>query len=109
MSESEENLNNPGDIFESGPHVTYTIETVEKITHVSRDQIILYYRHGLVSPVKTTEKEELIFDDEAIHKLRQIAFLLSEYGINQDGLKIFSSLIAEVEKLREEVRFLRKS
>jgi DNA-binding transcriptional MerR regulator len=109
MSASEDNPDHPGDEFESEPTGIHTLETVEKITHISRDEIILYYRHGLVSPLKTTEEEELIFDDAAIHQLRRIAFLLSEYGINQDGLRMFSSLIGEVERLREEARFLRKN
>jgi len=108
MSESEDNLSHPDELGESGSNTVYTIETVEKITHISRDRIVLYYRYGLVSPVKTAEEEELTFDDEAIHKLRRIAFLLSEYGINQEGLRVFSSLMSEVEKLREEVRFLRR-
>jgi DNA-binding transcriptional MerR regulator len=97
-------MNKSNDPAESGS--TYTLETVERITHISRDRIVLYYRHGLVSPI--TREPELVFDDEAIHKLRRIAFLLSEYGINHDGLRVFSSLLNEVERLREEVRFLRE-
>jgi DNA-binding transcriptional MerR regulator len=109
MSEPETYFHAPGDdAFESESSAVYTIETVEKITHISREQIVLYYRYGLVSPVKTAEEADLFFDDEAIHKLRRIAFLLSEYGINHEGLRMVSSLLNEVEKLREEVRFLRK-
>jgi DNA-binding transcriptional MerR regulator len=85
----------------------YTIEKVEKITRISKDQIVLYYQHGLVSPVRAT-KREILFDEEAIHKLRQISFLLSEYGINHQGLRQFVSLMDEVERLRTEVRFLRQ-
>jgi hypothetical protein len=40
--------------------------------------------------------------------LRRIAFLLSEYGINHDGLKMVIAMMDEVERLREEVRFLRE-
>ncbi len=80
---------------------------MERITHISRDEIVLYYRHGLVAPVKE-ERDEIYFDDQAIHQLRRIAFLLTEYGINREGLKAFSSLLNEVERLREEVRFLRE-
>jgi DNA-binding transcriptional MerR regulator len=85
----------------------YTIEKVERITRISRDRIVLYYQHGLVSPVRAT-KREILFDEEAIHKLRQITFLLSEYGINHQGLREFVSLMDEVERLRAEVRFLRQ-
>lgn len=109
MSESEDSSRHSGDdAFEAGSNVVYTIETVERLTHISKDRIVFYYQHGLVSPVKADEKTDLLFDDEAIHQLRRIAFLLSEYGINHDGLRLFSSLISEVERLREEVRFLRE-
>jgi DNA-binding transcriptional MerR regulator len=104
---SKSNQPAPDDLPESGSHAIYTIETVERITHISKDRIVLYYQHGLVSPVQATEKE-ILFDEEAIHKLRQIAFLLSEYGINHQGLKEFVSLMDEVNRLREEVRFLRQ-
>jgi len=88
--------------------VIYTLETVERITHISKERIVFYYRHGLVSPIEVPEKTDLFFDDEAIHQLRRIAFLLSEYGINDEGLRAVSSLISEVERLRAEVRFLRQ-
>jgi len=91
----------------SGTHVVYTIEKVERITRISRDRIVLYYQHGLVSPVRAT-KREILFDEEAVQKLRQITFLLSEYGINHQGLREFVSLMDEVGRLREEVRFLRR-
>lgn len=86
----------------------YTIERVERITRISRDRIILYYRSGLVTTIKVSGKADLLFDDEAIHKLRRIAFLLSEYGINHDGLKMVTALMDEVERLRKELRFLRE-
>ena len=96
----------PDNVFESGS--VYTLETVEKITHISRDRIVLYYQYGLVAPVAATDNAGPVFDDEAIHKLRRIAYLLAEYDVNPDGLKMFSSLLNEVERLREEVRFLRE-
>jgi len=91
----------------SGSPVVYTIETIAKITHISRDRIVLYYQHGLVSPVQAKGKQ-VFFDEAAVHRLRRIAFVLSEYGINHQGLREFISLVDEVEQLREEVRFLRQ-
>jgi len=108
MSEAEAPHTPPLDDFASGSSAVYTIETVERITHISKDRIVLYYQYGLVAPLQPAREPDLVFDDEAIHKLRRIAFLLSEYGINHDGLRRFFSLMNEVEKLREEVRFLRE-
>ena len=106
MSTSQSTGNIPGDVFESGS--VYTLETVEKITHISRDRIVLYSEYGLVTPVATSDPAGLVFDDEAIHQLRRIAYLLAEYDINSDGLRMFSALLNEVERLRREVRFLRE-
>jgi DNA-binding transcriptional MerR regulator len=98
MSESDISSNPAGTV--------YTVETVEQITRISRDRIVLFYRYGLVATVRETP--DLLFDDEAIHRLRRIAFLMSEYGINQEGLKMVTALMDEVERLREQVRFLRE-
>jgi DNA-binding transcriptional MerR regulator len=81
----------------------YSIEKVEQITHLSRDRIVLYQRYGLVTPVQ----EGLYFDDRAVLRLRRIAFLLDEYQLNEAGVRHFSLLLDEVERLREELRFLR--
>ncbi len=102
MSESEDSLRAP----ESG--AGYTLEMVARITHIPEEQIVVYYRSGFVSPARGSAAAEPVFDDQAIHQLRRIAFLLSEYGINREGLKMISALMNEVEKLREEVRFLRE-
>ena len=85
----------------------YTIETVEQITHISKDRIVVYYEYGLVAPVKAANRKRLVFDEEAVHKLRRIAYLLSEYEINHAGLRKIFELMNELERLREEVRFLR--
>jgi len=106
MSASENLQDFSSDSSES--NVVYTLETVEKITHISRDNIVLYYQYGLISSVKAPEKTDLFFDEEAIHQLRRIAFLLSEYGLNHDGVRMVASLLSEVERLRAEVRFLRE-
>ena len=106
MSSSEKPSHASSDVVETG--TVYTIETVEQITHISRSQIVLYYEYGLVTPVKATDREHLVFDDAAIHTLRKIAFLLYEYELNHKGLRALFELMDEVEKLRRELRFLRE-
>jgi hypothetical protein len=85
----------------------YSLETVEQITRISRSQIILYREYGLVTGVARETPPGVWFDDEAIHRLRRLAFLAAEYGVNENGLRTFAALLAELERLREEVRFLR--
>ncbi|HUB66449.1 MAG TPA: chaperone modulator CbpM [Candidatus Methylacidiphilales bacterium] len=84
----------------------YSIEMVERITRVSKDRILVYQRHGIISAISPRGKPR--FDDEAVHKLRRISRLLSEYGVNEKGAVVLSSLLDEVERLREEIRFLRR-
>ena len=88
--------------------VEYTVEAVARITHISAEEIIIYTRAGYVTPLPSGNQADLLFDEEAIHQLRRIAFLLTEYQINREGLKMVSGLLKEVERLREEVRFLRE-
>ena len=86
----------------------YTIEMVEQITHLPRERIVLYYRSGLVSSITPPESGEPGFDEEAVHRLSRIAFYLSEYGVNDQGIRMLSELMDEVERLRQEVRFFRR-
>lgn len=88
-----------------GAPVYYSIETVEQLTHLERERIVLYQHYGLVRAV--AEGDVLRFDETAVLRLRHIAFLLSEYNLNEAGVRHFTELLDEVERLREEVRFLR--
>jgi hypothetical protein len=83
----------------------YSIEMVEQITHLERERIVLYQHYGLVRAVP--EAGSLRFDEAAILRLRRLAYLLSEYQLNEAGLRHFATLLDEVERLRDEVRFLR--
>ena len=83
----------------------YSIEMVEQITHLERERIVLYQHYGLVRAFP--EAGALRFDEAAILRLRRLAFLLNEYELNEAGLRHFADLLDEVERLRDEVRFLR--
>ncbi|HUJ45138.1 MAG TPA: chaperone modulator CbpM [Opitutaceae bacterium] len=87
----------------------YSIETVVQITQTPRHQIAVYCRHGLLSPVTAPEREGWWFDDEAIRMLRRLERLRVDYDMNLAGLRVISELFREVERLREEVRALRRS
>jgi DNA-binding transcriptional MerR regulator len=79
-----------------------------EITHTPRHLIAVYCRHGLVAPVGEPEDSGWTFDDEAIHKLRRLEFLRAQYGMNLSGLQLVSELLRDVERLRDEVRFLHR-
>jgi DNA-binding transcriptional MerR regulator len=86
----------------------YTLEMVARITRLPAEEIVVYYRSGIISPVAAPEESALLFDETAILQLRRIAQLLSEYRLNHAGLRMMTELWREIESLRAEVRFLRE-
>jgi DNA-binding transcriptional MerR regulator len=102
------NKNQAVQLFEPDHGTAYTLEAVGQITRMPRREILIYYKHGLLSPVTDPEYEGYYFDDEAIRTLRRIEYLHHARGINLEGIKIIFHLMNEVEQMRGELRFLRQ-
>jgi len=81
------------------PEASYSLEIVSELTGVSTQTIVQYQEHGLIQPA---------FDDETIRALRRIEHLRETCEMNLAGLKLFTSLLYEVEQLREDLRSLQK-
>jgi DNA-binding transcriptional MerR regulator len=94
-------------LFEPGPDAVYSLEVAVRLAHVPRRMIVVYYKHGLVSPVADPACEGFYFNNEGIRALRRIEYLRAVCGINLIGVKMILSLIEETDKLRAEARFLR--
>jgi DNA-binding transcriptional MerR regulator len=109
MEEADQSLPPALQPVESMGKDVYSIEAVVHITQTPRHQIAVYCRHGLISPVTTPERDGWWFDQEAIRELRRIECLRVDYGMNLAGLRVISELFREVERLREEVRALRRA
>jgi DNA-binding transcriptional MerR regulator len=109
MQEADQSASTTAQPMEPLVEDVYSIETVVQITQTPRHQIAVYCRHGLISPVTAPEREGWWFDDEAIRVLRRIERLRIDYDMNLAGLRVISALFREVERLREEVRALRRS
>ena len=109
MQEADQRASTTAQPIEPLVEDVYSIETVVQITQTPRHQIAVYCRHGLISPVTAPEREGWWFDDEAIRALRRIERLRIDYDMNLAGLRVISELFREVERLREEVRALRRS
>jgi DNA-binding transcriptional MerR regulator len=73
-----------------------------------RHTILVYCKHGLVSPVVDPACGGYYFNDEAIRLLRRIHYLRTACGINFAGIKMILNLMNDVECLQSEVRFLRR-
>jgi DNA-binding transcriptional MerR regulator len=95
-------------LFEPDARAVYTLDAVASLTQVRRRLIVVYCKHGLVSPVMDPACSGWDFNDEAIRILRRIEDLRTAYGLNLVGIKLFMDLLTEVERLREELKFHRR-
>jgi MerR family transcriptional regulator/heat shock protein HspR len=109
LKDSVEKSESEREAFELDAGSAHTIEVAARLAQVPRRLIILYYRHGLVAPVTDPSKGEWYFDDEAIRVMRRIDYLRSTCRLNLAGIKLVLSLTAEVERLRDELRFHHRS
>jgi DNA-binding transcriptional MerR regulator len=109
MNDADQNESAALPRFEPTDEGVYSIETVVQITRTPRHQIAVYCRHGIIAPVIAPEREGWWFDHEAIRELRRIESLRVDYGLSVEGLRVVAELFREVERLREEVRTLRRS
>ena len=87
-------------LFEPDPAVVYPIDTVEHLARLPRRTILVYCRHGLVSPVADPELGGFYFSGEAIRALRWIGYLQATRGINLAGIKLILDLADELQRLR---------
>jgi DNA-binding transcriptional MerR regulator len=94
--------------FEPDPQTAYTIEATAYLVDVPRHTILVYCKHGLVSPVVDPACGGYYFNDEAIRALRRVEYLRTACGVNLAGIKMILDLMNKVERLQAEVRFLRQ-
>jgi DNA-binding transcriptional MerR regulator len=94
--------------FEPDASSVYSIETVAILLQVPRRHIVVYFKHGLVSPVIDPSSVGWWFDDEAIRVLRRMEYLRADCGINLTGIKLIMELTKEVELLRQRIHFLKQ-
>jgi DNA-binding transcriptional MerR regulator len=87
-------------LFEPDPHTVYTIETAAHLAQMSRRMILVYCKHGLISPVAEPRKHGYYCDGDTVRSLRCIQYLRTVGDVNLAGLKIILDLSNDVEELR---------
>lgn len=107
MKTNAENCPKDVQLFEPNPGSIHTIESVGHMSGVPRRSILIYCKHGLLSPSIDPEYGGCYFDDAAIRTLRRIEYLHHTCGINLEGIKMILPLVNEVERMRNELRLLR--
>ncbi len=88
--------------------VTYTLETAADLSGVHPEMLRYYCRIGLLGPeFQRTAETELRFDDNALYELGWIEFYRNHHGVNRQALAVIFELRHDLQRLQNEVRFLR--
>lgn len=83
---------------------------VLQLTGFSQATLVVFCRQGFVTPVAggPEREEDWMFDNDALRLLRHLARLHQRHGLDLAGLQMVGAMLAELENLRAEVRFLRR-
>jgi DNA-binding transcriptional MerR regulator len=93
-------------LFEPDPAAVYSLEAAAHLAHVPRRAILIYCKHGLVSPVGDPTAGGYFFSAEAIRALRRIQSLRAICGDDLAGIRMILHLTDEVHRLRAEISTL---
>ena len=94
-------------VYEPETDAAYTLDATAELAGVSQRMILVYSKHGLVSPLPGSGPGDWRFDEEAVHTLRRIEQLRAQCGANVSGIKLILDLMNEVDQLRAALRFRR--
>jgi hypothetical protein len=92
-------------VIVSGP-ATHSLEAAAALTGVRPDLLRYYCRAGLLGRERAGANAPT-FDDGALYEVRRIEHVRRVYGVTRRALPLFCDLLRQVERLQDEVRFLR--
>lgn len=92
----------------TSPGASYTLEVAAQLVDVHPDRIRYYYQIGLLRRARVQNENDPVFDDNALYELRRIEHYRQHHGVNLHALPLIVDLLNEVERLRDELRFLRQ-
>ena len=95
------------EVFQPHPDTLYSLDAAAHLAGVSRRAVLICCRAGLVQPVSLPPYGAMAFTEVAICSVRRIERMRSVLGCHVLWLKTMFDLLAELERLRAEVRFLR--
>ena len=95
------------DVYQPKPDVFYGLDAAVRLAGVPRRSLLIYCRAGLVRAVLQAPHGVMAFTEEEIFVARRIERLRTVHGLSLVWIKTLFAMAGEVERLREEVRFLR--
>ena len=87
-------------LWDPEPGVLYTIDHTAQFAGLPRRHIVLYARHGFITPAAQSGAVGWYFTADAIRTLRRIAMLRALYGLDLRGVRLVLGLMSEIERLR---------
>ena len=79
-------------LFEPDQRALYTLEATARLSQLPRRLIVIYCKHGLVSPVMDPACSGWSFNDEAIRILRRIEYLRDTCGLSLVSIRLIMEL-----------------
>jgi DNA-binding transcriptional MerR regulator len=93
-------------VTEAGP-ATYTLEVAAQLADLHPEMLRYYCQLGLFGDARAQPEADLIFDDDALYELRRFEHYRRHHGVSRKTLRLLCGLWREVERLQNELRFLR--
>lgn len=90
--------------FEPDPAAVYSIEMAAQLAGLPRRMILVYCKHGMISPTVDPMLWGYWFDADAIRTLRRIENLRITCGDDLPGIAMILDLMNEVQVLRAQLR-----
>ena len=95
-------------VTEAAP-TTYSLEAAASLAGIHPEMLRHYCRLGLFGESPVGPETELIFDDDALCKVRRFENYRRNHGMDRKTLRLIFSLFRDIEILQTELRFLRGS
>ena len=94
-------------LFEPDPRILYSIDVAARLLDMSRHNIVLCCKYGLVAAVTDPLMSGWYFNEEALRMLRRVEALRMICGGDLGVARMILSLQDEVNRLHAELRFWR--
>jgi MerR family transcriptional regulator/heat shock protein HspR len=89
-----------------GKEPVYVISIAARMVEMHPQTLRLYERLGLLKPAR--QRQNRLYSDYDIARLRQIQRLTQDMGVNLAGVEIILNLLERIEELQDEVEQVRQ-
>jgi DNA-binding transcriptional MerR regulator len=85
----------------------YTLDAAANMAGIHPDMLRYYCQLGLLGEKFQHPAEEPRFDDNTLYELGWIEYYRNHHGVNRQALTVIFELRRDLQRLQDEVRFLR--